>query len=340
MPANLTPAYRTAEGHYRRARDPSDRLDALREMLRAIPKHKGTEHLQADIKAKIKELSDELAGPRSGGARTGPATVVRPEGAGQVALIGPPNTGKSSLHARQTGSHAHIGQYPFTTLYPLPGMMPVRDVHVQLVDLPPVAVEHPVPWIGNALQLADGSLLVVDLGQPGIVERVIQLHEILAERRVELCGAWPTDDPIDAARDDETDMFTKVLPTLLVANKADRSTAVAEELAILEELAGIDYPCISVSTKTGVGLDELGEWLFEHLGVVRVYTKTPGSDADMARPYTLRHGSTVLDVATLVHRDIAENFAFARLWGTADFDAQQVGRDHIVQDGDILEIHS
>lgn len=340
MPANLTPAYRAAESHYRRAREPSDRLDALREMLRAIPKHKGTEHLQADIKAKIKELSDELAGPRSGAARTGPATVVRPEGAAQICLVGPPNSGKSSLHARATGSHAHIGEYPFTTLYPLPGMMPVRDVHIQLVDLPPVAVEHPVPWIGNALQLADGCLLVVDLGQPGIVERVVQLHEILTERKVVLSGGWPAETADDDDIGDGNDMFTKVLPTLLVASKADRSTDSADELAILEELARVDYPCIAVSARTGAGFEELGEWLFGRLGIVRVYTKTPGNDADMGRPYTLRSGSTVLDVAILVHRDIAANFTFARLWGAADFDAQQVGRDHVVQDGDILEIHT
>ena len=168
----------------------------------------------------------------------------------------------------------------------------------------------------------------------------MQLHEILAERKVVLSGGWPAETADDDVVGDGIDMFTKVLPTLLVASKADRSTDSADELAILEELARVDYPCISVSARTGAGFEELGEWLFERLGIVRVYTKTPGNDADMGRPYTLRSGSTVLDVATLVHRDIAANFTFARLWGAADFDAQQVGRDHIVQDGDILEIHT
>ncbi|MGI9529408.1 MAG: GTPase, partial [Acidimicrobiia bacterium] len=136
MPANLTPAYKAAEGHYRYAREPAERLDALKEMLRAIPKHKGTEHLQADIKAKIKELSDEITGPRKGGAKTGPPTVVRPDGAGQVALLGPPNSGKSAIHVALTGSHAQVADYPFTTQYPMPGMVPVHDIAIQLVDLP------------------------------------------------------------------------------------------------------------------------------------------------------------------------------------------------------------
>src|SRR5215471_17288643 len=111
MPANLSPEYKTAEAAYRKARDPRERLDGLREMLRTIPKHKGTDHLQADIKRWIKELSDELEGPKKGGARGGPALVIRPEGAGQVVLLGPPNSGKSALHARLTGSNAHVAEY-------------------------------------------------------------------------------------------------------------------------------------------------------------------------------------------------------------------------------------
>jgi ribosome biogenesis GTPase A len=140
MPANLTPEYKAVEAAFRKAHDPRERLEHLREMLRVIPKHKGTDHLQADIKRRIKELSEELEGPQKGGAaRHGPAHVIRPEGAGQVMLVGPPNSGKSSLHARLTGSHAHVAPYPFTTLQPQPGMMPYEDIHFELVDLPAIS---------------------------------------------------------------------------------------------------------------------------------------------------------------------------------------------------------
>jgi ribosome-interacting GTPase 1 len=336
VPANLSPAYKTAEGQYRQAKDPQERLDALKEMLRAIPKHKGTEHLQADIKARIKELTDELAGPKKGGARTGPTTFVKPDGAGQIALIGPPNSGKSALHATLTGSHAHVGEYPFTTQFPLPGMMPVHDVAIQIIDLPPIATEHPVPWISNVLHSADGCLLIVDLSEPGCVERVVALHDLLNERRVVLTDKWPAD---DGAADHEHDLFTKVLPTLLVASKSDRLDESGDELVVLEELAGIAYPCHAVSAETGQGIAELGIWLFDKLGVVRVYTKVPGKEADMDRPYTVSTGSTVRDVARLVHREIATQLKYARAWGTSEFDAQQVGADHVVEDGDILELH-
>src|SRR4030095_8802615 len=102
MPANLTPQYRAAEAAFRKARDPSARLASLREMLSVIPKHKGTDHLQGDIKRRIKELSEELERPHKGGARRGPARVIRPEGGGQVALIGPPHVGEAALHVRLT----------------------------------------------------------------------------------------------------------------------------------------------------------------------------------------------------------------------------------------------
>ncbi len=335
MPANLSPEYKAAEKEYRRAREPRERLACLKEMLRTIPKHKGTEHLQGDIKAKIKELTDELAAPKKAGARTAPATVIRPEGAAQVALLGAPNVGKSALHARLTGSHAHAEPYPFATQFPLPGMLPVEDVTFQLVDLPSISPEHPIPWIANAVQPADGALLVVDVAHAGCVEEVVMLHEMLAERRVTLHRDWPEGRPPD-----DDDPFTIRLPTVLVANKADLVDDLDEELAAFRELTGYDYPALATSVETGEGLEALGAWLFDRLGVVRVYTKIPGQPPDMSRPFTVRRGDTVLDVAFLVHKDIGNGFKYARLWGKEAFDGQQVGRDHVVADGDVVELHA
>ncbi len=337
MPANLTPDYKAAEKAFRRAREPREKLDCLKEMLRTIPKHKGTEHLQADIKSRIKELTEELAGPRKTGARGGPPTVIKPEGAGQVAMLGPPNSGKSALHALLTGSHAQVGDYPFTTQYPQPGMLPHADVHIQLVDLPPVATEHPVPWIANALQVADGVMLVVDLSEPGCVERVVALHEMLTARKVHLDAPWPADGPAAA---DEDDLFAVHLPAVLVVSKADLLDDLDAELEAFRELAGVDYPALAVSVTSGEGVDEIGRWLFEKLGVVRVYTKIPGQHADMDRPFTVRQGDTVHDVALLVHRDIAAGLHYARVWGPNSFDGQQVGPEHEVADGDVLELHA
>ncbi|MGD2042007.1 MAG: 50S ribosome-binding GTPase [Acidimicrobiia bacterium] len=332
MPTNVTPEYKRAEAEYKTAREPRDRLAALREMLRTIPKHKGTEHLQADIKKRIKELNEELAGPKKGGTRGGPPTSVHPEGAGQICLLGPPNSGKSTLHHTLTGSGAAVGPYDFTTQYPQPGMLVVEDVGIQLVDLPPISSAHPVPWIANALQPADGALLVVDLSHPGCVADVEDLVQTLAERRVRLIGEWPRGAGV---AEDSDDPFVKVMPTLLVAPKADKIENVDEELAILEELLGLNLPTLRVSL-TRSDMEHLGRWLFDALGVVRVYTESASRKDD--RPYTIRRGQTVIDVAGQVHKDFAANFKYARLIRPGEPD-RQVGREYELSDGDRIEIH-
>ena len=338
MPANLSPEYKAAEAAFRKAHDPNERLAGLREMLRTIPKHKGTDHLQADIKTRIKELSDELEAPRKGPARTAPAHVVRPEGAAQLVLIGPPNAGKSSLHARLTHSTAHVAAYPFTTQIPEPGMMAHEDVHFQLVDLPAISPEHRVPWLANALQTADAGLLVVDLGDPACVEQMQSVLALLRQIRVTLDNRWIE---ADAASGDFAgeDPFALVLPTLMLANKADQITDVWAELEAFRELTGLRFPSLAVSASTGDGLQEVGSWLFNHLGIVRVYTKAPGKPAEKERPFTLRRGQRIEDVARLVHKDLVHSLKYARVWSRTGIAGQHVGREHAVDDGDVVELH-
>jgi hypothetical protein len=324
-------------------------------MLRTIPKHKGTENLQADIKTRIKQLRDEFAGPKKGAHRTGPSHVIRAEGAAQVSLIGAPNVGKSSLHDRLTRSGAGIGVYPFTTVVPQPGMMAFEDIQFQLIDLPPVSVDFMENWYINALQPSDAALLVVDPGDPGCVEQVQAILNRLGEKKVTLLESWlglipkanvETSLTVDNSADDGTpqdddrikDPFCNDLPTLMVANKADLSGS-GEELQLLQDLLGTRFPAMLVSSKTGDGLENLGPFLASALQIVRVYTRTPGKSTDLGRPFTVRHGGTVRDVAHLVHKDIAHSLKFARLWGGGQFAGQRVSAEYQVADGDIIELH-
>ena len=355
MPTNVTPEYMRAKAEYRHAGDAKERLQCLKEMLRLLPKHKGTDHLQAELKTKIKQLTSELASTKKG-ARVGPVQAVRPDGAAQIVLIGPPNSGKSSLHVKLTGSHAEVGAYPNTTHAALPGMLPYEDVHFQLIDLPPISTTFMESWMPNALQQARAALLVVDLTVAGCVENVVAIRDRLDEKRVSLIADWPghldpgpittggvstpsaTQTPLDQEADEE-DPFRIHLPTMVVATKSDIDS-VAEQIDTLEELVGVRYPAIAVSNESGEGLDQIGRLLFDGLEVVRVYTKLPGHPADTDRPYTVFRGATIQDIALLVHREMAESVKFARVWGSAKFDGQQVGKDHVVADRDVVELHT
>ena len=347
MPANLSPEYKKAEQAFRTAHEPRERLGCLKEMLRTIPRHKGTEHIQADIKSRIRELTDELNLPHKGPARSGGSGHVKREGAAQVCLVGPPNSGKSSLHGVLTGSKSPVGPFPYTTREALPGMLPFEDIAFQLVDLPPISSGRLEPWISGLLQAADAAWLVVDLSDPACAEHVLGIREELARLRVTLVESWPgleaspeaaVGDPAPTSAD-VPDPFGARLPTLLVANKEDLDPD-PDEVRVLEELTGVRYPAIATSAQSGHGLDQLGRFLLAGLGVVRVYTKLPGQPLVRERPFTLRGGGTVLDVARLVHHDMPSTLKFARLWGSGAFDGQQVGPEHRVTDGDVVELHT
>ncbi|MCY3731254.1 MAG: TGS domain-containing protein [Rhodospirillaceae bacterium] len=339
MPANLSPDYKKAEQAFRDARDEQQRLMCLKEMLRTIPKHKGTEHLQADIKSRIKQLSEALAGPRKGASRSGPVHSVRPEGAAQIALLGPPNSGKSSLHVKLTGSRADVGPYPHTTREPMPGMLNFEDVSFQLIDLPPISAQWIEPWFVNALQPADGAVLVVDIADPECTDHVEAILARLEEKKITLTERWPglhADTAVSEAQ--ALDPFRIHLPTLLVANKLDLDPD-PEGVEVLKELLDVRFPTLATSAVSGAGLDRVGRMLFDGLEIVRVYTKTPGRAPEMDRPFTVRRGATVLDVARLVHKDIAGSLKYARAWGAEVFDGQQVGPEHPLADADVVELH-
>ncbi|AQV93979.1 GTPase [Cupriavidus necator] len=332
MPANLSPEYKRAEQAYRLARQPREQLECLKEMLRAIPKHKGTEHLQADIKSRIRGLTQESAS-HGKSAHRGSSHALHPDGAAQLCLIGPPGAGKSSLHASLTGSHREVGPYPHPARLPIPGMLPFEDIAFQLVDLPPVSFEFMQPELTNLLRSTDGALLVVDLSAPDCTEQLALILQRLAVAKIILTERWPATAELAPA-----DPFSVYLPTLLLANKIDLANP--EDAAVLEDLLGVRFPVIATSATCGRGLAEIGPFLFRALGIVRVYTKAPGKPIDQNRPFTMRRGDTVLDVALRVHPDIARTFKFARIWGSGKFNGQHVGADHPVADTDVVELHA
>lgn len=330
MPANLPPQYLKAEAEYRRATTPSQRLEGLRQLFVLLPKHKGTEKLQSDLKQKISRARDEVEGARTGGKTSGVGGRVPREGAGQVVLIGPPNSGKSALLRAISNAKPEVAAYPFTTRVPQPGLATWRDVRFQVVDLPAASPDFFEPWMPGLVRSADAALLVVDLADDDLIDAAEAALRTMAEARVKLVDAWPED------LGDET---LQHIRTAMVANKADADGADLR-LEMLRDWFGGRYPIVSASAVAGSGLDDVRRSAYDRLGVIRIYTKVPGKPVDRASPYTVPEGSTVLDLAREVHRDLEQTLKFAKVWGTGVFDGQTVKRDHELHDADVVELHA
>jgi uncharacterized protein len=339
MPANLTAPYKAAEAAYRSAVTREEKLAALEEMLRQIPKHKGTEKLQGDLRSRIAKLKKEPA--KKGGARASSHRIPA-EGAGQVVLVGPPNAGKSALVAVLTAADPAVADYPMSTRDATPGMMPFRDVAFQLVDLPPLCDEHVENWVYDVIRGADLAWLVLPIAEPLGIEMV---ERLLGRRAIHLLPPAGAEEEADRGADGDTSTNPTeerrpgwtYLPTLLVITGMDRPGA-REDLEALEELLPLPWPSVAVSTVTGEGMAALGDRTFEALRIIRVYSKEPGHEPDLERPFTLPIGSTVGDLARAIHGELAEGLKFARVWGHAAFDGQRVNRDHPLEDGDVVEL--
>jgi ribosome-interacting GTPase 1 len=326
MPANLTPVYKEAEAKFRSAVTPEEKISCLEEMLRVIPKHKGTDKLQADLRSRLSRLKRE---PKKKGATKGFSHKVPTEGAGQVVLLGPPNAGKSSLVATLTRAKPEVASYPMTTRDTSPGMMPYEDIAIQLVDMPPLCEEHVEPWLYDVARGGDMAWLVVSIEHPIVGYELamtlldgkgIGLYPPKAETPTDARPGW---------------MFKK---TLLVVTGMDLDGA-AGDLEAFQELFETDLPVMPVSTADGAGLEELGRRTFDALDIMRIYTKQPGKEADRERPFTLPKGSNVGELARVIHKDVADSLKFARLWGASVFDGQSVKAAHVLEEGDVAEIH-
>jgi uncharacterized protein len=329
MPANLTPDYKRAEALFRQATTAEEKIAALELMMQTIPKHKGTEHMRADIKRRL-SLLKEGGGQAKGGSRAGDVFHV-PKGAvaGQAALLGLPNSGKSSLVAHLTNAHTAVAEFPFTTHTPIPGIMQYEDVPIQLVDMPPITADHAMPGMINTYRQADLIMVVTDLSAADVIEQMNVCLKFLEER---MLMATP------GAMDESEAMLKRMTrPCFGVCTKAD--LAKEGDFEVLRQMFG-DRLEMTLATVKDVGsLARLSRRIFERLRIVRVYSKLPGKEPDMKDPFTLPAGSTVADLAYRIHRELVEKLHYTRIWGKDKYAGQQVPREYVLQDKDILELH-
>ena len=326
MPANLTPEYLKAEKWYKSATSSDEKILALERMLAVIPKHKGTDHLKADLRKKLSKLKDAGTQKKGGGTHVDIFHVPR-SGSGQIVLIGTPNCGKSSVVASLTNAKVNVADFPFATGAPAPGMATFEDVPIQLVDMPPITADYSAPGQVGTYRNCDLIAIVIDLSGD-VCEQLSVCLDFLESRSLLLDSETP-------AHDSHGNALGK--KTFCICTKSDIAEAGA--LESLKELCDHPFEFVEISAETGAGLEELSAKFFELLGIIRIYAKPPGKPADMTDPFTLPAGSTVMDLAHAIHRQLAEKLKFARIWGTGVYDGQNTQRNHVLNDKDVIELH-
>lgn len=320
MPANLPPQYFDVEEKYRAAKEPHEKITYLQQLLSIIPKHKGTEKLQAELKTKIKKLKETIAKQKKSKGSGGAWFQVEKQGAGQAVLVGLPNSGKSSLLNTLTNAHVDVGNYPFTTQLPNVGMMEYENIKIQIVDTPPLYSDAP-PWLFGIYRNGDILVILLDAGKD-IDEDFQSIRVALEEKNIFV-----------TARE-----YGDVKQAIVVLSKSDEGVDARRSKSFLDTY-GNDFVVISVSTVHGAGLEKLKSELYAALNIIRVYTKKIGKPIIKDDPVVLKRGATVLDAAEHIHKDFRKHLKFARLWNTAEYSGQRVEKSHVLADEDVLEFH-
>lgn len=327
MPANLPPEYYDAEKRYREAKSPGDKISCIEDMLRIIPKHKGTDKIRGGLRKRLSKLKT-TAQAKKGISKRESAFRIDKEGAGQVVLVGPANVGKSSLLSTLTNAEPEIADFPHTTWTPTPGMMPMENIQIQLVDTPPLNWDFMESELLDLIRRADYLLMVVDL-QTDPVHQLEDSAAILLEHRIA---------PAHLRESYPEQRGMTFIPFLVLTNKFDNESF-DEDFEIFCELLDSEWPLLPVSATTGRNLEALKSALYDGLEIIRVYSKAPGKEPDFKEPFVLKKGDTVEVFAAKVHQDFARNLKTARVWGQNVYDGQMVQRDHVLSDRDVVELN-
>jgi ribosome-interacting GTPase 1 len=206
--------------------------------------------------------------------------------------------------------------------------MKFENLQIQLVDTPPVQMDHIEPGFPNLIRNGDALLLLVDLTEDPIFQMEI-LSEELSVMRIKAVGKGPIP---------SLEVGWASLRTLLVGNKCDVKDAMAAYQKFEDRFRDI-FPILPISAKERMNFGELKKEIYQILDIIRVYTKIPGKEPDLTEPVILKKGSTVGEVALSIHKDFVAKLRYAKIWGSGKFDGQMVKLDYPVNEGDVIELH-
>lgn len=320
MPANLPPQYFEVEKQYREAKEPREKLTFLQQLLSIIPKHKGTEKLQAELKTKISKVKTTIEKQKKSKGSGGTWYQVEKQGAGQIVIIGLANSGKSSLLNTLSNAHSEIGLYPYTTQLPQVGMMDYENIKIQVVDTPPLYEEAPA-WLYGLYRNGDLLLILLDI-QKDVISDFKKISDALSKKNI-----FITDNE-----------FGDIKKVLIVLNKIDSKVEEETSSEFMKRYQNI-FTILNLSITNKDGIDILKKEIFDSLNIIRVYTKKIGKPIIKDDPVVLQKGATVMDAAEHIHKDFKRNMKFARLWNEKDYTGQRVEKSHVLSDEDVLEFH-
>lgn len=306
MAANLPPQFFELQKKLKEAKDSQEKIAILEELLRIVPKHKGTEKVQEDLKRKLaRARKEEKRKPKQK-----PLFVIKKEGAGQVVIVGPPNSGKSSLLNLLTQANVKVAPYQFTTQIPQPGMMPYENILIQLIDTPPLTQDFFPGWMKEIIKNSDILLVLLDLSSENLIEDIKFFQNKISELNL------------------------REKKVIWVGNKIDLEEAKNKLL-----LAKKDLEIFPISVLKKIGIEELKRKIFKELEIIRIYTKVPNKEPNFTIPFIIKKGSKLLDLAKEIHEDLIKSFKFAKLFKKGEKKPKIVGKEYILEDEDIIEIH-
>ncbi len=327
MPANLPPNYYRKEGELKFAQTPEEKIQIYLELLAIMPKHKGTDKLKADIRARISKLKREL-GKKPGATRFDFYHVPK-EGAAQVVILGLPNSGKSQLLKTLTNAEPEVQDYPFTTTKPQVGMIPYENIQIQLVDMPPISSSYAPGWIFGIARGSDLLLIIINLGKNDVVSEFQLLLNLIESAHIK---------PVIKDNEDLDENFM-VKKSIFVCNKGDIEGADGRFKQLLT-LYDTKYKLLSISTVLKSSIEKLKNDIFQSLDIIRVFTKPPKRAVEKSHPFVLKRGSKVIELASAIHRDFMTELKYVKLWREGKFNGMRIDRDEVLQDGDIVEFHT
>lgn len=325
MPTNLPPEYYQVEERFKEATTPEEKLTLLEELISSIPKHKGTDHLRADLRRKLSKMKASSQQQRKSGGPVSPYQIDK-EGAGQCVLIGSGNTGKSSLVAKYTNADPEVAEFPFSTWQPTPGMLLYENVQIQVIDSPAIDMEYIEGEFVQMIRRADLILLMVDI-QADAISQLEFAEQFLVSNRIV---------PIHL-KEKYPERGNKYVQVLVLVNKVDNE-GLEEDFHVYCDLLDVKWDCLPISVETDFNIDLMKKEIYDRLGVIRIYSKPMRKEADLSSPFVIRKGATVEDFALKVHKDFYDQLKTARLWGGADHDGMMVSRTHVLQEGDVVEL--